>query len=143
MNARRRTAAGFTFVELLIVMTLAGLLLTAAVPRTGKVTEATHVDSGAAGLRSIWRAQRMHWLEHGEYAALLRTLELQGLLDGDLRTQGEPFAYAVAAADGETFSVTAARTGSVTWTGTLTIDQAGEVTGRVTDGEGHEISPSE
>lgn len=144
MAASRRGQAGFTLLELLIVMTLAGLLVTAALPGAEKVTEASHVDAGAAGLRSLWSAQRMYWLEHREYATTLRKLELAGLIDTALRKQTEPFTFAIDAAGTGTFAASAERAGSSVWDGLLSIDQGGVVSGSVRDTGGtYVITPVE
>ena len=122
---------GFSLVEVMIVLTVLSILIAFAVPSYTRAIEQSRADVAAANLRAVWAAQRIYWLEQRVYAADLPTLESIGLLDPTLLQGPSGYAYAVSAADADSFIATATRTGSSVFSGQFTIDDTGAVTGSV------------
>jgi len=90
-----RARAGFSLVELSVVLVIAGIFALAAVPRTGRAVETATVDRGAGTLRTIWLAERMYRLEHGRYAEELGALVAEGFLDEEIAAAEQPFRYRI------------------------------------------------
>ena len=130
-----RTRRGITLLELGIAVTLIGILLAMVVPSFQRVSEQSRVDAASQYLRSIWSAQRVHWLENRQFTDSLSVLGGDGLIDPKVAAGADGFfLYDIASASADEFTVTATRNGSGTWSGMLTITQDGEVTGNVSDG---------
>jgi len=138
----RRAQAGFTLAEAMIVVIVLGLLASMAWPRFDVACEATRAEDASAVLRSVWLAQRMHWLEHGTFADSLQDLSDQHLLDKVVPGLTQPFTYTVLSADNTGFAVQAQRAGSQEWSGTLVLDETGELSGQLQDGKGHHVVPA-
>jgi Tfp pilus assembly protein PilE len=137
-----RGAAGQTLVELMLVFTLIGILVGWASPRFEVAMEQTRVDQAASMLRSVWLAERMHWLEHKTFTDELDELAAQRFVDQPLVAQTAPFTLSIDEADAQTLEVEAVRTGGSVWTGTLSLDATGAITGSTQDDGGHVVSPS-
>jgi prepilin-type N-terminal cleavage/methylation domain-containing protein len=134
---------GYTLLEVMVVLTLMGVLFSLSAPSFRRAIEQAKADIAGANLRAIWAAQRLYWLDNRTYAPDLATLGNAGLLDPTLvaPASGAAYTYAIDSAGASTFGASAARTGDAGWTGTLSIDQTGAVTGSV-QGEGQAaISP--
>jgi type IV pilus assembly protein PilE len=142
-----RPQAGFTLVELCIVMVIVCLLVTMAVPTFRKAVEQARMDAASAGLRTVWSAQRVYWLENRRFAASLADLQAMDLVDASVAASGAnpaaTFVYAIPSADASHFLATATRTGSRVWSGGLQVDQDGAVTGSVADGHGLVLTPTQ
>lgn len=138
--ARRR--AGHTLLELMLVLCVMGVLVGWGAPRFAAAVEQTRVDQAAAALRSVWLAERLHWLEHRSYSDDLDELADGRLVDQALLDQTEPFVFAIESADAGTLSVTAERTGSEAWSGLLDIDESGAVGGSTQHEDGTVVSPA-
>lgn len=136
----RRPVNGLTLIEVLVTVSILGVTLSYAVPRFHAAVEQTRVDLAGANLTVVWTAQRMYRLDNEVFAADLAALVAAGLLDSGY-SRDSYFSYAVAAATGDTLDVTATRVGSNTWSGTLHINELGEVTGDVVSGEGRSLRP--
>lgn len=132
---------GTSLAELLCVVVIMGVVLLAGVPRLGTAFEAARADEAGGALRGLWNAQRMHWLEARTYTSDIDVLIASGFIDAPVKTATEPFAYSITAADAESFDAQAVRTGSDLWTGTLSIDETGDITGQIEDGNGGIVSP--
>lgn len=68
MNAKRKQA-GFTIIELVVVILLLGILTATALPRFMDVTDEAHqavVDATAAGLRTGAALYRAQWVAEGQ-----------------------------------------------------------------------------
>jgi type II secretory pathway pseudopilin PulG len=119
----------------MVVLAITGVLAAMAVPSYCRSVEQSRADMAAASLRSIWAAQRLYRMDHGHYAASIQELEAADLLDGGLDPDGDPatasapFNYIVSVAGVDSFIAEAQRTGSNAWTGTLSIDAAGQISG--------------
>ena len=141
MTTDRRRRAGFSLVELSIVVVIGGVLLSFAVPNYSVSTESVRVDRAAADLRSAWRAQRRHRLETGVFAPSLADLARLDLLDAALGKQVEPFRYELRLRSPSRFVLEARRTGSGDWTGTITLDETGLLGGSVSNSHGKTVRP--
>ena len=133
--------AGASLVELIMVLVVLGLVAGMALPRFAVASEEARADAATAVLRSIWLAERMHWLEQREFADDLTTLVDQKLIEGATATATTPFVYSITAADAGSFTASAVRQGSSSWSGTLTIDEAGLVAGSLTGPGGRSVAP--
>jgi prepilin-type N-terminal cleavage/methylation domain-containing protein len=122
---------GFSLVEVMIVLTMIGILTALAVPGYRRAMEQSRADIAGANLRAIWSAQRLYWIEFRTYAADVAPLQAAGLLDPLLVASAEPYGYAVQSADSNTFTAVAIRSGSGLWNGQFTIDESGQISGGV------------
>ncbi len=59
---------GFTLIELMIVITVIAFLAMIAVPSFMQILAKAKRSEAYMNLRSLYAAQKMHWLEHGTYA---------------------------------------------------------------------------
>jgi len=127
---------GFSLLEVMVVVTILGLLAALAAPRYAVAREQAVVDRGAAELRSIWSAQRIYWLERRTYAASVAKLREARLLD----ELGKEFRFRVTTA-GSGFIASAERVES-SWRGTLRIDATGRITGTLHSGVWTSVQPA-
>jgi prepilin-type N-terminal cleavage/methylation domain-containing protein len=139
-TTRRSASRGFTLVELMIVLTVIGIMATMCVPTFQRAIEQSKIDIAAANLRAIWAAERLYWLEYHSYTldsdppTHLETLNTLGLLDpgilSDSATNQGGFDYSVninmSASDPKTLATALRQTDSTSLT--LTIDENGEIT---------------
>jgi prepilin-type N-terminal cleavage/methylation domain-containing protein len=126
-TTRRTCSHGFTLVELMIVLTIIGIMATMCVPTFQKAIEQSKIDIAAANLRAIWAAERLYWLEYHTYTPddHLDTLRNLGLLDSEMLNNSGGFTYAVPTIS--PLSATALyQVGDNSLT--LTIDENGEIT---------------
>ena len=124
---RRATRRGYTIVEIMVVLTMMGILMSVAATSFRRALEQSRFDLAAANLRSIWTAERLYWLEHHTYAGGaggLNFLVGEGLIDPSMVADARFYSYAIPSADSTTFTATATRINSP-WIGTITIDQTG------------------
>ncbi len=140
MTYRARTA--FTITEALIAVTILAILLTAAIPRIRQASEQMRLDAAALRLRAVWSAQRVHWLEHGEFAMSSAALFEAGLIDAELGAGFDgSWTYSFGSPTPGTFVATASRD-SGGWAGTLEIDETGTLIGGMkTPGGAYLTSP--
>jgi type IV pilus assembly protein PilE len=125
-------AAGFTLVEIMVVVSVIAILTAIAIPFFGRALEQSQANVAAANLRAIWAAQRWWWLENSTYTSNLQTdLANNGLIEPQIATATTPYQYSVVLTDSNTFTATATRTLSPTWSGSFTIDQTGQVGGSI------------
>ena len=136
-----RRMAGTSLAELLIVMAITGVVFSLGIPRAQNAFETARVDHAGATLRSIWSAQRMHWLEARSYAETIEDLAEVDLIEPKLSVVKQPFEYEILAADDGSFVARAVRNGSTFHRGELRIDATGAITGRIEDGDGRVFSP--
>lgn len=141
---RRRPAAdaGSTLLEVLLVLLVLGILVGWGSPRFDVAVEQTRVDQAAGALRSLWLAERLHWLEHKAFSDDLAGLADARLVDQALVAQTAPFVFSIEGADDQAFAIEAARSDSSAWTGALAIDETGAITGSTQDEDGHVVSPA-
>jgi type II secretory pathway pseudopilin PulG len=115
-----------TLLELMIVVTITGLLAVMAVPKYHRAIEQAKVDRAMTQLRTVWAAQRLYRLDHPEYAPDLATLQTAGLLDSDIVVASDPFGFVIQLTP-EGFVVQANRQGSAVWSGMFQLDQTGQL----------------
>ena len=133
-----------SLVELAAVTIVIGILLTLVAPAFNTAREQHRLDASAQYLRSIWAAERIYWLENRTFADSLASLDSLGLLDPKIITGNDgSYDYAISDAGAATFTVTATRSGSAVWSGSITITQDGIVAGSLTGSSGKVLSPSE
>jgi prepilin-type N-terminal cleavage/methylation domain-containing protein len=131
MHIRRRTCRGFSLLELTIVLTIMGVLIAVPAPMFGRAIEQPKLDVAASNLRSIWAAERFYYLETGRYGTLsdlaADTLA-SDLVDPTILNSTAFYSYVIApASGGQSFIATATRPTSAVCSGTVTIDQAGNL----------------
>jgi prepilin-type N-terminal cleavage/methylation domain-containing protein len=145
MTARKSThQRGFTLLEVMIVMTIMGVLIAIPTPIFLRAVEQSKLDVATANLRSIWSAQRMYRMENGRYGSLsdLAPGGDRALLDPSILSPSTFYGYAiVVSADGQTFVATAQHPATSQCNGTITIDESGTLTCNITY-SGAPMSPS-
>lgn len=138
-HAARR--AGFTIVETMVVVSIAAILMTMAVPQIGKNAETVRVDKASSDLRSLWRAQRRYKLERGAFTTKLTDLESGGYVDGHYSAATEPFVYKVLIGTQSELVLEATRATGSRWYGNLTLDEQGDLSGKLQSKDGEVILP--
>ena len=93
IRARRR---GYSLVEMIVAVIVAGVLLSIGVPRFQRSLEQSRADVAGANLRAIWSAQRLYWLQNRTYATDLSTLVSANLIDPSLPGANVPYSYSIA-----------------------------------------------
>lgn len=132
----RQRRRGYTLLELMIVVTIMGVLIAVPAPMFGRAIEQPKLDVAASNIRSIWAAERLYYLEKGRYGALsdlaADTLAAD-LVDPSILSGTAFYSYTVSpSADGQAFVATAVRPASSVCSGTVSIDQAGNLSWNVT-----------
>lgn len=128
--ARRPRSSGFTLMELVVTLSIMGVMIAMSAPRFGRSVEQSKADFAAANLRAVWAAQKMYWLENHAYASDLPTLRTLGLLDPllDPTSPTGDYTYTVTSSTSDTFQAIATRVGGINY---LTIDQDGRTGGNI------------
>lgn len=120
---------GSSLLEVLVVLTVIGILLSMSVPTFQRGVEQSRADIAAANLRAIWSAQRLYWLENHQYTTSFS--DLAPLLDPTIASATTFYVYNIRSADGSTFTATATRLAGSRWNGQLTMDESGAVAGSI------------
>ena len=123
---------GFSLMEVMVVLTIMGVLIAMSAPTFHRAVEQSRADVAGANLRAIWSAQRLFWLENHAFASDLNQLLALNLVDPSVVTSSTVYTYSVAAADADTFTAVATRTPWARWSGELAIDQTGTPSGSIT-----------
>jgi prepilin-type N-terminal cleavage/methylation domain-containing protein len=142
---------GFTLVEIMVVLTVVGLLVTMGVPSFNRTLENSRADIAVTNLRAIWAAERVYWLENHKFTTLA-VLQSSKLLDPSIASSTTgPYNYSISvAADNASFTAQAERagngsnscSGAFQLTGSTSNSSTdGIVTGSVSSG-GKTITPS-
>ncbi len=124
-------ARGFSLLEVMMVVTVMGILISLSVPSFHRALEQSRADIAGANLRALWSAERLYWLEYRTYTTDLSQLQSLGLVDPTIVSAATPYLYAIHFADSTAFSAMATRTGSGRWSGEFAIDATGTVSGVV------------
>src|ERR1043165_3415800 len=74
MNSRRRA---FTLIELLIVITVLGLLAAIAIPRFNNMKQKANLATMQTALKNLGQAEETYFAETGNYTAKLDSLNFQ------------------------------------------------------------------
>jgi prepilin-type N-terminal cleavage/methylation domain-containing protein len=138
----RRRAAAFTLVELMVVVTMIGILTAFVAPSFQQAVEVARADQAIATLRTIWAAQRYYKLDNHFFASSVKDLRTAGLLDSSIPDSAadpdetrpdDAFAFAIDRDSASTteFRATATRRGmgSTAWVGSFEINQDGQISG--------------
>ena len=149
MLARRPELArpqrrGFTLLEVVIVMTIMGVLIAIPTPIFLRAVEQSKLDVATANLRSIWSAQRLYRLENGRYGSLsdLAPGGDANLLDPSILSSSTFYGYSIVpSADGQSFVATAQHPLTSQCNGSITIDDSGTLSCNITM-SGVPMSPS-
>ena len=94
MMSHDHRRAGFTLVELLIVVIILGILAAVVIPRFGSMTEETKESSIAQALRTVRQAIEVYKLQHNEIwpdSDLIDQLTAGTDVDGDTGTDFGPY----------------------------------------------------
>jgi len=136
---------GFTLTEIMIAMTIICILVTMSTPIYSKAIEQARLDTAARELKTIWSAQRVYWLDNRTYAEDLITLQNLDLLSSKLALSQESvksfYIFEIENADDETFTAAAVRNSSSKWSGQITIDEFGALTGSISASDGTVLVP--
>ncbi|MEO1525345.1 MAG: prepilin-type N-terminal cleavage/methylation domain-containing protein [Planctomycetota bacterium] len=136
---RRNSRTAFSLIEVMVTMTILGILLAFASPSVTRSVEQSHADLAGASLRSISSAQRFFWLENRTYASDLNDLITAELVDQELLNSAR-YEFSIVSADDEAFVARARRRSfndagnavyNGAWSGEFDIDETGEITGDV------------
>lgn len=148
MTARKFALArpqrrGFTLLEVMIVMTIMGVLIAIPTPIFLRAVEQSKLDIATANLRSIWSAQRLYRMENGRYGSLseLAPGGDANLLDPSINSGSTFYSYSVTSTDGQTFTAKAQHPTTSRCNGTITIDDSGTLSCNITF-SGVPMSPS-
>ena len=139
---RRSPRQGVTFVEVVTVLVVIGVLISLSAPTFTRTIEQAQADIAGANLQSIWSAQRFYWLENRDYANKLEDLVDLDLLDPSILTGTRRYRYRVRHADKDSFEVEAERINSTRWDGKYTLIETGEITGMIQASGEPDIQPS-
>ena len=112
----RSDSAGFSLVELLIVVTIIGIIASMAVPNLLRSKAAANEAVAISYMRSWTAAQELYHMRHGVYADADNQLFDEGLIDG----------HAPADSHGYTFSLDNPPGSQYTWWGRASPDIPGE-----------------
>ncbi len=119
--------AGFSIVELVVVLSVVAAISAAAVPGFRGAVEETRIERGVSDLHSIWLAERLYLLETGKFSGDLDTLAKAGLLSSRLLRAGSSgYEYSVRVRGGLDLLMVAKRVNS-SWKGKLTLDHKGRL----------------
>jgi prepilin-type N-terminal cleavage/methylation domain-containing protein len=138
---RAHHRSGFTLVEVMVVLTVIAIFAALCVPSYQRAVEQSRADIAAANLRTIWAAQRLYWLEYQSYTPNLSNLRSLGLVDPEVAASTTSYVYSIDSATSSAFTAVAARSGSGVWTGELSIDQTGLITGTISGAGQAAITP--
>ena len=105
-SARRRASAGFTLMELLVVVIIIGILATLALPQLPRAQEAARQAEARGMLGQIWQAEQLYRQENALY-----TNNVAELAAGfpPAASPDHYFVYTITAAAAATFTATATR----------------------------------
>jgi len=131
----------FSLVEVVLVLTVMGILLAMSAPSFRRSMEQSRADIAGANLRAIWAAERLYWLEYRTYTDDLSVLETLGLLDPTIVATATRYLYSIPSAGSNAFTAAATRTGSQRWSGQFAIDQDGVLSGTIQAAGEPDITP--
>lgn len=140
-RADQKKHRGFSMIEVLLVIVVAGILMTMAVPKSSSTLENAGANKAFADMQSIWLSQRRYRMEYGTFAPSMKALVQEGFLDQSFSKKRDPFEYKILAKSRGRLKIRAIRVGGSSWGGSFTLDEMGNLEGKVTDGSGKSIEP--
>lgn len=112
---------GFTLVEVLIVVIIIGILASIGIPQFAASIEKAKGGEARAGLGHIQTGEKVYYAENEYYTTVKNNLDI---------TLTEKFwAFAITTPSSTTYTATATRSGGTSSGQTLTMDQAGTISG--------------
>ena len=130
-----------SIVEVMVVLTIIGVLISVSAPSFTRSMEQSHADLAGANLRAIWNAQRIYWLENRSYANSLVDLAALDLIDSSTVSGTQRYTFSITVSNASDFTAVAARNNSQRWSGTFSIDATGTITGYISASGAGTISP--
>lgn len=131
----RRGRRGQTLLELMVALTVMGVLASMTVPTYRRAVEQTKLDVAAANLREIWAAQRLLYLENRSYSADYGVLSGAGAPIFAQPALDPWYQYQISVG-GSGFVASATRVNSTEFGGSMAIDQTGTLSGEIYDSSG-------
>jgi prepilin-type N-terminal cleavage/methylation domain-containing protein len=133
--------AGFSMLELTLVVGIIGVLSMAAVPSFQVAVEQTRVDRGVGELQSMWIAQRLHFLESGRFAKSLMELTKAELWSVGKIGKTEGFEFKILPSYRGEWRLQAKRTSDSSWTGEIYLDKHAHLQGEIISDHGDVVNP--
>lgn len=127
--------------ELMLVIVVAGILMTVGLPKSSTTMENAGVKQAVSEMESIWLSQRRYRMEYGTFAPSLKALVQEGFLNEAFLKKSRPFEYKILAKSRGRLTIRAVRAGGGSWSGAFTLNEMGELNGKVSDGSGGKIEP--
>lgn len=144
-NDRRRTARvarrGTSLIELVMVVTIIGILVSLSVPTFHRALEQSRADLAAANLRAIWSAERLYWLDNREFTNDLSALRSLGLLDSSIVDNSHFYVYDISSASADAFAAHATRVANARFNGSFGITDSGTITGWLSAPDEADLTP--
>ena len=112
---------GFTLVEVLIVVIIIGILAAIGIPQFAASIEKAKGGEARAGLGHIQTGEKVYFAENEYYTTTISNL--------DISLSQKYWAFTIASATSITYTATATRSGGTYSGQTLTMDQAGTISG--------------
>lgn len=141
-DRRRSSPRAVTFVEVITVLVVIGVLISMSAPSFTRTIEQAQADIAGANLQSIWSAQRFYWLENRKYANKIEDLVNLDLLDPSVLAGTQRYSYRIKKADRDSFEAEAQRINSKRWEGKYTLIETGEIVGKIQASGEADIQPS-
>ena len=90
---RKRQSAGFSLIELIIVVTIIGIIAAIAIPNLLTARRTAQEASGAAMVKSLIKAESMYFSSYGNQAAYgtLNDLVARNCIDAELLTESRNY----------------------------------------------------
>jgi prepilin-type N-terminal cleavage/methylation domain-containing protein len=116
---------GFTFMELLVVVIVVGILVSAAIPILNKNIEKSRTSEAATTLNLIRMAERDYFLDNKTYTTNFDSLNIDN--PNNTASANRYFDYTITSADANGFSASATRKDGPYTGDNYTIDQTGSI----------------
>lgn len=139
--AGRRADAGFTTLELAVVVVLILTVLLMGLPGTLRTYETGRVQYAEAALETVWTAQRLHRVHAGSFSGDLQALADKGLVPAAMAGGGPIWAFDLPFGSRDAFTARALRQPGSGWSGTLLLDENGTLTGGSSHATGQTVQP--
>lgn len=126
-----KTKNGYTLFEACVAMIIICILVTIGTPIYTKAIEQARLDSAVGNLKTIWAAQRAYWLKYRTFTNSLDALKSENLISSKLTDQNSTYTYNIEYADNGSFTASATRNASGTWSGQIVINENGQFSGGI------------